>query len=83
MAIRTALTSFVTSLTLEKIVRFAARRTADVVYYSIPVFSDPKIGAAILVTHRVTKIVATKYKRVNFDPQVIFEDSVDAITDAY
>ena len=70
MAIRTALTSFVTSLTLEKIVRFAARRTADVVYYSIPVFSD-------------TKIVATKYKRVNFDPQVIFEDSVDAITDAY
>lgn len=83
MGIKTVLANVVTSLTLEKVVRFAARRTADVVYYSIPVFTDPKLGAAILVTHRVTKIVATKYKRINFDPQVIFEDSIDAITDAY
>ena len=83
MTIKIVITNFVASLTLEKLVRFAARRTADVVYYSMPVFTDPKISAAILITHRVTKVVATKYRRLDFDPQIIFEDSIDAIAEAY
>lgn len=83
MSFFNSLSQIIASLTIEKVVRFTARRTADVIYYSVPVFSDPKITTLILVSHRVTKVVAKKYKRTNYDAQEIFEDSIDAVSDAY
>ena len=73
----------VKSITVEKIVRFAGRRAADVVFYSVPVIRDPKITAAVYVTHRVTRFAAEKCKRIDTDPRKIFEDYIDAVTDAY
>jgi hypothetical protein len=83
MSLFNFLSSAITSLTIEKVVRFTARRSADLIYFSIPVFSDPKITTMVIVTHRVTKVVAKKYKRTNYDAQQIFEDSIDAISEAY
>ena len=80
-AIKKVISVIATEKALEQVIRFSARRTADLVYYSIPVFRDPKIIAGSLTIRQVTKMVERKYKRVNFDPQVIFEKSIDAAMD--
>ena len=80
-AIKKVISVIATEKALEQVIRFSAWRTADLVYYSIPVFRDPKIIAGSLTIRQVTKMVERKYKRVNFDPQVIFEKSIDAAMD--
>ena len=77
------LAGIATEQALESIIRFSARRTADIVYYSMPVFRDPRVIATTIVVRKVVTHASKNYKRVDFDPRTIFEDSIDAVIDAY
>ena len=81
--LKNLVTSLATEKALESIIRFSARRTADIVYYSVPVFRDPRAIAAGIVVRKIVKHASKNYKRVDFDPRTIFEDSIDAVSEAY
>lgn len=72
-----------THLTIEQIVRFTARRTADAVYYSIPLFTDPKVALGLTAAVQISQVASKRFRRTNFDPVIIFEDSIDAVLEAY
>lgn len=73
-------------VSLEAIVRISARLTADIVYFGVAQSSrlkDPRIALGVTAVVKVSSKVAKKYKRTNFDPTSIFEDSIDSVTDAF
>ena len=71
------------NLSIEALIRLSARLTADVLFYSMSQFKDPRVVAGVTVVTKVSGVVAKKYKRTDLDPTSIFEDSIDAVTDAF
>lgn len=72
-------------------VRLSARILAKTLYffykhYRLGHFKNPKIAIAtttLVVASKHVKVIAKKFKRFNVDPQVLFEQSIDAVTEAY
>ena len=77
---------FLTRISVEQLVRLSAYITADVLHYVVmrsSVVKDPRVVASITVAVKTSNYVAKRCKRKNFDSTVIFDDSVDAIIDAF
>ena len=73
-------------LSLEAIIRLSARLTADILYYGVTharYIQDPRVLVGVTAVVQTSSQVAKKYKRTNLDPTSIFEDSIDAVIDAF
>lgn len=70
-------------LSLEAIVRLSARISADLVFYGVTHFKDPRIVIGVTAAVKTSDVVAKKFKRTKFDSTSIFDDSMDAVIDAF
>ena len=82
---------------LESIVAWSGRRAADLTYFfgkrvvqttvAAAYLKDPKVAAAVslgsTVISKTAQVVAKNYKRKDLNPVELFNDAIDASTDAF
>lgn len=87
MSFSTLARKVVKSITLRAAVKLSARLTARLIFYSLKTVKDPRItipiSIGVTVASKASTSISKKYKRTNFDEQAIFEDSIDAIHEAF